>query len=67
MGLFLIGPLAEPAPVRTARAVQITDDHMVKQDIVQAARGQVLGVQVRVNIQDRLIGKGGLDVGRERC
>ena len=49
--------LGQPRPGRTARRIQVADNHVVKQNVVQTPRSQLAAHQVRVHIKDRHVGQ----------
>ena len=51
--LVFVGVLRQARPARAAGARQVRHDHVVEQDVVQTARGQMRGVQMRVHVEQR--------------
>ncbi len=61
VGLGLLGPagiLRQPRAAGTAGRVQVADDHVVQEDVVQAAGPQPPAHQVRVHVEHRQFGQG---------
>ena len=43
--------LGEAFPIGAARAHQVADHHMIEENVVQAPRAQVHGIQMSVGVQ----------------
>ena len=65
MRLILRGPLRklrQPSAIRAPRCIEITHHHVIKENVMQAARAQFAADQMGMDVEHRQFGQGLLHV-----